>query len=153
MNHSYIIGFQQVIQLVDCVAIIMEYAENGEMFEYVQKRQRIPELETKRIMFQILLAVDYMHLNGIVHRDLKLENILLDANNLIKIADFGFANFMETVTESERNNLSNNKEKLKLLKTSCGSPCYAAPEIVLSNKVSTLTNEMGTISKFLLYSV
>lgn len=104
----------------------MEYAENGEIFEYVQKRQRIPELETKRIMFRILLAVDYMHSNGIVHRDLKLENILLDGNNNIKIADFGFANYWGV--EDENN-------KFKVLKTSCGSPCYAAPEIVLSNKV------------------
>ena len=105
--------------MVDCVAIVMEFAKNGELFEYVQRRKRIEESEAKKIMFQIFLAVDYLHSNGIVHRDLKLENILMDAEGQIRLADFGFANY-------------GNREDLK---TSCGSPCYAAPEIVLKDKV------------------
>lgn len=120
-----------MIRLVDCVAIVMEYAENGELFDYVQKCQKIPESETKRIMFQIFLALDHMHFHRIVHRDLKLENILLDQDFGIKIADFGFANFLGS---SDKNNCRI-EDKLKILMTSCGSPCYAAPEIVLSNKV------------------
>jgi serine/threonine protein kinase len=115
--------------MVDCVAIVMEYAKNGELFEYVRRKQKVPENITKNFMFQIFLAVDNMHANGIVHRDLKLENILLDEGNQIKIADFGFANYW--------NDQINDNGKLvqSLLKTSCGSPCYAAPEIVLNNKV------------------
>ena len=109
----------------------MEYAENGELFDYVQKRQKIPESETKRIMFQIFLALDHMHFHRIIHRDLKLENILLDQDFGIKIADFGFANFLGS---SDKNNCKS--DPMKILTTSCGSPCYAAPEIVLSNKVS-----------------
>jgi protein-serine/threonine kinase len=115
-----------VIRLVDCVAIVMEYAAHGELFDYVQKRQRIPEFEVKTFMFQILLAVNKMHSMGIVHRDLKLENILLTSENQVKIADFGFSNYW---------NDSGLKDRCDLLKTSCGSPCYAAPEIVLNNKV------------------
>lgn len=114
--------------MIDCVAIVMEYAKNGELFDYVRKRQRIPESLAKKFMFQIFLAVDNMHANGIVHRDLKLENILLDEDDQIKIADFGFANYW--------NDRLNYEELVQsLLKTSCGSPCYAAPEIVLNNKV------------------
>lgn len=125
--------------MVDCVAIVMEYAENGELFDHVKKRQRIPECEAKKFMFQIFLAVDNMHANGIVHRDLKLENILLDSEKQVKIADFGFANYW--------NNRCHNEEVVEcLLKTSCGSPCYAAPEIVLNNKVklvfSTVINNL-----------
>lgn len=131
LNHNYIIGVKEVIKMVDCVAIVMEYAKNGELFEYVRRRQRIPETLTKKFMFQIFLAVDNMHANGIVHRDLKLENILLDEYKKVKIADFGFANYW--------NDRVNNNEQMveSLLKTSCGSPCYAAPEIVLNNKVTS----------------
>ena len=104
----------------------MEYAENGELFEYVQRRRVLHELEAKTVMFQILLAVDYLHSEGVVHRDLKLENILLDSRHEVKIADFGFANYWNS-EDPDFNKM--------LLQTSCGSPCYAAPEIVLSKKV------------------
>lgn len=114
--------------MVDCVAIVMEYAKNGELFEHVKKNIRIPEQEAKKFMFQIFLAVDNMHANGVVHRDLKLENILLDEGNQIKIADFGFATYW-----NDKCNIDGMMESL--LKTSCGSPCYAAPEIVLNSKV------------------
>lgn len=117
--------------MVDCVAIVMEYAANGELFEYVRKRQRIPESLAKKIMFQIFLAVDNLHSKGIVHRDLKLENILLDERLDVKVADFGFANYWRHDQGDEDVSVVN------LLKTSCGSPCYAAPEIVLKDKVNT----------------
>lgn len=118
-----------MIKLVDCVAIVMEYASNGELFDYVKKKQRISENLAKKIMFQIFLAVDNLHSNGIIHRDLKLENILLDERMDVKIVDFGFANYWNDQTIDD-------ESVLNMMKTSCGSPCYAAPEIVLKDKVS-----------------
>lgn len=117
--------------MIDCVAIVMEFAKNGELFEYVRQKQRLPEPLAKKFMFQIFLAVDHLHSKGIVHRDLKLENVLLDEDFEVKIADFGFANYWNNFTRR----MDEFDEEI-LLKTSCGSPCYAAPEIVLNNKVN-----------------
>jgi serine/threonine protein kinase len=72
------------------------------------------ELEACHAFAQILSAVNYCHKNGVVHRDLKAENLLLDADMNIKLADFGFSNYFE---------------KSSLLATWCGSPPYAAPEL------------------------
>lgn len=70
--------------------------------------------------YSLLVAVTYLHVNGIIHRDLKLENILLDRFRNLKLTDFGFANVVADNTE-------------RMLRTSCGSPCYAAPELVVNN--------------------
>ena len=54
LNHPYIVNVKEVINLVDSVAIVMEYAEKGELFDMVQRRHTIPESESKHLMFQIL---------------------------------------------------------------------------------------------------
>uniref|UniRef100_A0A3Q3WQ72 non-specific serine/threonine protein kinase n=1 Tax=Mola mola TaxID=94237 RepID=A0A3Q3WQ72_MOLML len=95
--------------------IVMEYASRGELYDYIQERRRLPETEARGIFRQIISAVHYCHKNGVVHRDLKLENILLDQDMNVKLADFG---------------LSNRFQRDSLLQTYCGSPLYAAPEIV-----------------------
>ena len=70
----------------------MEYAEGGELFDYIVKRKRLDEKEAVSIMQHILAGVEYIHKNGIVHRDLKPENLLMDHNKNIKIVDFGLSN-------------------------------------------------------------
>ncbi|KAM7404834.1 hypothetical protein PAMP_012145 [Pampus punctatissimus] len=93
----------------------MDYASRGELYDYIQEKRRLPETEARSIFRQITSAVHYCHKNGVVHRDLKLENILLDQDLNVKLADFG---------------LSNHFQRGTLLQTYCGSPLYAAPEIV-----------------------
>ena len=97
----------------------MEYASGGELFDYIVKKTRIPEKEACKFFQQIIAGVEYIHSLNIVHRDLKPENLLLDHNNNIKIVDFGLSN---TFSQNE------------LLKTACGSPCYAAPEMIAGMK-------------------
>ncbi|CAH2090355.1 unnamed protein product [Euphydryas editha] len=96
------------------IYIVSEYASKGEIFDYIARYGRMAEQAARRKFWQILSAVEYCHERRIVHRDLKAENLLLDSNMNIKIADFGFSNYYATG---------------ELLATWCGSPPYAAPEV------------------------
>uniref|UniRef100_A0A673YDT5 non-specific serine/threonine protein kinase n=1 Tax=Salmo trutta TaxID=8032 RepID=A0A673YDT5_SALTR len=114
LNHPHIIKLYQVMETKDMLYIVTEYAKNGEMFDYLTSNGRMSEDEARKKFGQILTAVDYCHRHHIVHRDLKTENLLLDANMNIKLADFGFGNFYNAGEP---------------LSTWCGSPPYAAPEV------------------------
>lgn len=97
----------------------MEFASGGELFDYIVKRQRVPEEEACRFFQQLISGIEYLSRLNIVHRDLKPENLLIDFDKGIKIVDFG---------------LSNTYKDGELLKTACGSPCYAAPEMIAGKK-------------------
>ncbi|KAJ1138156.1 hypothetical protein NDU88_004547 [Pleurodeles waltl] len=115
LNHPHITTIHEVFENSSKIVIVMEYASKGDLYDYINDRQRLTEQEARHFFRQIVSAVYYCHKNGIVHRDLKLENILLDENGNVKIADFG---------------LSNLYQQDKYLQTYCGSPLYASPEIV-----------------------
>ncbi|XP_023686651.2 NUAK family SNF1-like kinase 2 [Paramormyrops kingsleyae] len=115
INHPHVIGIYEVFENKDKIVIVMEYASRGDLYDYISERQKLPEHEARHFFRQIVSAVHYCHQNGIVHRDLKLENILLDEHGNVKIADFGLSNLFCGD---------------KYLQTFCGSPLYASPEIV-----------------------
>jgi MAP/microtubule affinity-regulating kinase len=115
LNHKNIIKLYEVIDTPEELYIIMEYAQGGEVFDYLLAHGRIKEKDARKFFRQIVSAVDYCHQMRIVHRDLKAENLLLDADlQQVKIADFGFSN--QFVPGNHLN-------------TWCGSPPYAAPEL------------------------
>jgi 5'-AMP-activated protein kinase catalytic alpha subunit len=138
----------------------MEYAEGGELFDYIIKKDHLSEEETRNIFHQIIDAIDYMHQMGICHRDLKPENILFDSSHKrIKIIDFGLSNLYYTndnneINNDKDNNDENNYEYLEndLLETPCGSPGYAPPEMVLGYSYNGLLTDLWS-SGIILYAM
>lgn len=122
-RHRNIIQLFEVVDSEKTIYLIMEYADGGEMFDYIVAHQRIPEHEAVRLFHQVVDGLEYLHNMEVTHRDLKPENLLLQTSHdgwVIKIVDFG---------------LSNTHDGGRLLKTACGSPCYAAPEMIAGKKV------------------
>ncbi|KAL4975674.1 hypothetical protein BDW66DRAFT_151784 [Aspergillus desertorum] len=155
LSHPNIVRLHEMVETDRHIGIIMEYASGGELFDHILRNKYLKDNSARRLFAQLVSGVGYLHKKGIVHRDLKLENLLLDRNRNIIITDFGFANTFDPtdeLTEEIENNLTN-KEFVKrmrldkpnakgfrrgdLMQTSCGSPCYAAPELVVSDSLYT----------------
>ena len=113
--HPHIIRLYEVLETPHDIFVVMEYVKSGELFDYIVEKGRLGENEARHFFQQIVSGVEYCHRNMVVHRDLKPENLLLDSKNNVKIADFGLSNVMRDG---------------HFLKTSCGSPNYAAPEVI-----------------------
>ena len=93
LNHKNIIALYHAFLEGKQLCMIMEYAAGGELFKYVEEKQRLNEIEARKIFQQIVNAMSYCHNRGIVHRDLKLENVLFKSPGelLVKVVDFGIA--------------------------------------------------------------
>lgn len=114
-NHCAVIKLFEYVETRDCVYIMMEAAKRGSLLDYVRERKRLPEPEAVRIFQQLLHSLQFCHRKDVVHRDIKLENILIDGAGHMKLIDFGLCGYYVAG---------------KRLRCHCGSPSYAAPEIV-----------------------
>ncbi|KAK7436709.1 hypothetical protein VKT23_018963 [Stygiomarasmius scandens] len=119
LHHPHVTQMYEVIATESNIWIVTELCSGGELFDYLVEKGRLSETETKFIFGQLCLAVAYLHDKGIVHRDLKLENVLLDEHCRVKLGDFGFTR------EFERGGL---------METFCGTTGYAAPEMLSGKK-------------------
>ncbi|PYH95422.1 kinase-like protein [Aspergillus ellipticus CBS 707.79] len=155
LAHPNIVRLHEMVETDRHIGIIMEYASGGELFDHILNNRYLKDNAARRLFAQLVSGVGYLHKKGIVHRDLKLENLLLDRNRNIIITDFGFANTFDPIDElgdEIEYNLTNkdfvkrmrldkpNSKGLRrgdLMQTSCGSPCYAAPELVVSDSLYT----------------
>ncbi|RMY62603.1 hypothetical protein D0865_00322 [Hortaea werneckii] len=115
VDHPYICGMRDVVRTNYHWYMLFEYVNGGQMLDYIISHGRLKEKQARKFGRQIASALDYCHRNSIVHRDLKIENILISKNGDIKIIDFGLSNLF-----SPRNHL----------KTFCGSLYFAAPELL-----------------------
>ncbi|KAI5194041.1 kinase-like protein [Aureobasidium subglaciale] len=155
LAHPNIVRLHEMVETERHIGIILEYASGGELFDYILNHRYLKDNAARRLFAQLVSGVGYLHKKGIVHRDLKLENLLLDRNRNIIITDFGFANTFnpdDELGEDIEYNLNNKDFVSKmglehvqptghrrgdLMQTSCGSPCYAAPELVVSDSLYT----------------
>ncbi|KAL7275191.1 hypothetical protein RUND412_001866 [Rhizina undulata] len=169
LSHPNIVRLHEMVETERHIGIILEYASGGELFDYILTHRYLKDPPACRLFAQLVSGVGYLHKKGIVHRDLKLENLLLDRNRNIIITDFGFANVFDPrdelgeledrldepgiLKELEKGVPNDGKDdngsllsilgpgqvrrRGDLMATSCGSPCYAAPELVVSDGLYT----------------
>ena len=115
LRHPSITRILETFESEKYMLIIMEYISGGNLQSFVKKRRKLSEKTAKILFKQIMDGIKYIHSQNIVHRDIKLENILIDLNNNIKICDFGVGKMIKS-------NI--------LLHDQCGTPVYMAPEII-----------------------
>ncbi|KNE64354.1 CAMK/CAMKL/KIN4 protein kinase [Allomyces macrogynus ATCC 38327] len=152
--HQSIVRLFDVVETDDLIGLVIEYASGGELFDYILANRCLPEDEARRLFAQLVEGVHYMHSRNVVHRDLKLENLLLSSSKDLVIIDFGFANQFpppgspEHLATHHRASIASSiistwggsadralhvPDRHFLMATSCGSPCYAAPELVIAD--------------------
>ena len=112
---DYVVKVFETYETKKHICIVMEYICAGNLLTYIRKRSKLNEQNAKVIFKQIALGLHYIHSHGIVHRDIKLDNILIDLNNIVKICDFG---------------VSKKLSKGTIMKEQCGTPAYMAPELL-----------------------
>ena len=115
-NHKNVIKLLEVFENKKYLFIVQEYASEGDLLTYVKERGKLPENEAKELILQIVQGMRYCHRHNILHRDIKLDNILLDKGMVVKICDFGVSRFVKSG---------------QVINEQCGTPAYIAPEILL----------------------
>mmetsp|Transcript_22472 Transcript_22472/g.41839 ORF Transcript_22472/g.41839 Transcript_22472/m.41839 type:complete len:590 (-) Transcript_22472:353-2122(-) len=123
MDHPHVARLLDVYETNTEMHLVMECMEGGELFERVRSQGQHSELAAAAITRQVLLALNYMHSRGVVHRDLKLENILFASQDRddLKLIDFGFSKF---------------RDRFEKMKTDCGTLSYIAPEVLAHDYTS-----------------
>ena len=115
VKHKNIVRLFEILETPRHIFIVMEYCEGGDIMSYILNRKRLTELESLKFFHQLINALYYLHSQNITHRDIKIDNLLLDSNLDLKLIDFG---------------LSTKYKDNELLDQPCGTIVYAAPEVL-----------------------
>ncbi|SCV74499.1 BQ2448_8140 [Microbotryum intermedium] len=119
LRHPHVLALYEIIATESSIYLVTELCTGGELFDYLVEKGRLSASETRRIFGQLVLGVAHLHQSGVVHRDLKLENVLLDERVNVKIADLGFGREFE---------------KGRWMDTWVGTLGYCAPEVVAAKR-------------------
>jgi len=115
IRHSCVIRLLEVFESQKHFLMVMEYAGGGDLLQYVKKRKRLDEETARAIFKQIVYGLGHCHCRSVLHRDVKLDNILMDGEGGIKLCDFGVSRLVK---------------KNQIIKEQCGTPAYLCPEII-----------------------
>ncbi|KAI7753498.1 hypothetical protein M8C21_033236 [Ambrosia artemisiifolia] len=118
LKHPNVVRLHEVLASKTKIYMILEYVNGGELFDTIASKGKLSESDGRKLFQQLIDGVSYCHDKGVYHRDLKLENVLVDAKGSIKISDFGLSALPQHLRDDG------------LLHTTCGSPNYVAPEIL-----------------------
>uniref|UniRef100_A0A8C9RBR4 non-specific serine/threonine protein kinase n=1 Tax=Scleropages formosus TaxID=113540 RepID=A0A8C9RBR4_SCLFO len=122
IRHPNITQLLDILETENSYYLVMELCPGGNLMNRIYEKKRLEEKEAQKYVRQLVMAVEHLHRAGVVHRDLKIENLLLDENNNIKLIDFGLSNCAGILGYSDP------------FSTQCGSPAYAAPELLSRKK-------------------
>uniref|UniRef100_A0A8C6QA85 Hormonally up-regulated neu tumor-associated kinase n=1 Tax=Nannospalax galili TaxID=1026970 RepID=A0A8C6QA85_NANGA len=122
IRHPNITQLLDILETENSYYLVMELCPGGNLMHKIYEKKRLDESEARRYIRQLISAVEHLHRAGVVHRDLKIENLLLDEDNNIKLIDFGLSNCAGILGYADP------------FSTQCGSPAYAAPELLARKK-------------------
>ncbi|XP_039224819.1 hormonally up-regulated neu tumor-associated kinase isoform X1 [Crotalus tigris] len=122
IRHPNIAQLLDILETENSYYLVMELCPGGNLMHKIYEKKRLEEHEARKYIRQLILAVEHLHRAGVVHRDLKIENLLLDEDNNIKLIDFGLSNCASILGYTDP------------FSTQCGSPAYAAPELLARKK-------------------
>ncbi|KAG7995660.1 hypothetical protein I3843_01G121200 [Carya illinoinensis] len=130
LKHPNVVRLHEVLASKTKIYMVLEYVTGGELFDRIASKGRLKENVGRKVFQQLIDAVSYCHTKGVFHRDLKLENVLIDARGSIKISDFGLSALPQHLRGDG------------LLHTTCGSPNYIAPEILANRGYDGATSDI-----------
>jgi serine/threonine protein kinase len=130
ISHAHIIHFRECFREGDLVFIVTELCQGGDLLWWVLDRQIESFVKLRRIFYEIVSAVQYLHDQGIAHNDLKLENIGMDSKGSVRILDFGYAKDQVTAGDDQK----------------AGTLMYAAPELLTEGEYDTQKADVWSLA-------
>lgn len=130
LKHPFIGRFYYSFQTDTKLYLILEYIKGGTLLDFINRKGKLTEEWARLYSAEIILAIEYLHQNSIIYRDLKATNVMLDENNHVKLVDFGLAKIMAGEKAS----------------TFCGTLIYAPPEVMSKKSYTTSADWWALVS-------